>query len=314
MDGDGVTAYAFSGSASNVVIKHLVIRAYAPTAGDQGMINATGSLGWVVDSNEIANSTQQGVRIGKAGHLGWNYIHHNRVVGASLFQGDRTVIEGNHFAFNPPGSVTESGATARASQMKIFRSVGVVVRNNVIEDGTRKGIWFDTDNYLAVIENNTIRRQAQACIWYEAGYDATITGNTIAGCGNGSTSSWPSDAGIQVTNSYPITITNNTVSGANNGIVGMAVGGSSNPDYTTGNRGPKALGIHASGNTVTQPQGWAAGVRTTGTGADSAFTWSGHSTWTANRYNTTGNVSAAWTWLNAGKTQAQWQGLGFDTP
>ncbi|HEV2085401.1 MAG TPA: hypothetical protein VGR09_09980, partial [Gemmatimonadales bacterium] len=155
---------------------------------------------------------------------------------------------------------------------------------------------------------------AQACIWYEAGYAATITGNTIAGCGNGSTSTWPSDAGIQVTNSYPITITNNTVSGANNGIVGMAVGGSSNPDYITGNRGPKALGIHASGNTVTQPHGWAAGVRTSGTGADTAFTWTGHSTWTGNSYNTTGNVSAAWTWQNAGKTQAQWQGLGFDTP
>ena len=277
------------------------------------MINATGSQGWVVDSNEIAYSTQQGVRIGKAGHLGWNYIHHNRVVGASLFQGDRTVIEGNHFAYNPPGSVTETGATARASQMKIFRSIGVVVRNNVIEDGTRKGIWFDTDNYLAVIENNIIRRQAQACIWYEAGYAATITGNTIAGCGSGSTSSWPSDAGIQVTNSYPVTITNNVVSGANNGIVGMAVGGSSNPDYTTGNRGPKALGIHVSGNSITQPRGWATGVRTSGTEADSAFTWSGHSTWTANTYNTSGNVSAAWTWQNAGKTETQWRGLGFDT-
>jgi hypothetical protein len=235
------------------------------------------------------------------------------VLGVGLYKSDSTVVEGNRLTFNPPTFTAELGAGGtRMSQMKIFRSVGVVVRSNTLEDGAKKGIWFDTDNYLAVIESNTVRRQGQACIWYEAGYAAMIRGNDIDGCGLATSDGWVGNAGIQVTNSYPVEIAGNTVTNAENGITGMAVGAAANPDYTTGSRGLKALGIHVHDNTVTQAAGKATGVRASGTGADTAFTWSGRSTFERNHYRTTTWNPYPFTWSNANKTAGQWQALGFD--
>ncbi len=311
MDGQRATTYAFSGSASNVTIKGLKVMNYVPPDGSKAMIQGESGRGWVVDSNEITGSAQQGVRVGKQGRIRGNFIHHNGVLGIGLYRADSAVIEGNHLSSNPASAVSESGATARAGQMKIFKTVGVVVRNNVVEDGPEKGIWFDTDNYQAVIEGNTVRRQGGPGVWYEASYAATIRHNSVSGCGLAGTSGWVGNAGIQVTNSYPVEIYGNTVVGCEHGITGMAVGGASNPDYSTGNRGPKALGIHVHDNTITQPSGKAAGVRTTGTGADSAFTWAGRSTWKNNRYFLSGNASP-FTWVNTNKTAVQWTALGFD--
>ncbi len=315
LDGGDSVTYAFQASSTGpgVTLKHLRIVKYAPPDGAKAMIQGDNGRGWVVDSNEIAYSGAQGVRVGDRGHIGWNDIHNNAVMGIGLYKADSVMIEGNRLAFNPASGVSEAGSTARASQMKIFATVGTMVRNNVVEDGPKKGIWFDTDNYLVTIEGNTVRRQGGPCIWYEVGYTATIRGNTVDSCGlSGTSTGWVSNAGIQVTNSYPVEIVGNTVLNSANGITGMAVAATSG-NYFTGNRGPKALGIHVQDNVIRQPTGKAAGVRSTGTGADTAFTWAGRSTWQRNSYDLTGNP-APFTWSNTNKTRLQWQALNFDNP
>lgn len=309
MDGENVTAFAFSGSASGILIKHLVIQRYAPPDGAKAMIHGDAGRGWVVDSNEIAYSSQQGVRVGDHGKIRWNYVHHNGVMGIGLYRADSVLIENNRLAFNPATFVSETGATARASQMKIFETVGVIVRGNLVEDGPKKGIWLDTDNHLALVEGNTIRRQGQAGIWYEANYAGIIRNNIVAACGSMDNSSWVANAGIQVTNSQPVEIAGNSISGCENGITGMSVAATSGHQYYSGNRGLKALGMNVHDNTVTQPSGLI-GVRATGI-ADSVF-HNGRIKWQNNTYTLSGNA-APFTWLNQSQSKGEWQKQGHDS-
>ena len=309
LTGGGTARRAFGGSASHITIRYLRIEHYAPVDGGAAMIHGDAGRSWVVDSNEIAFSKgAQGVRVGDRGHVCWNRVHDNGTAGIAIYKADSVLICGNHLARNPPTYVSETGMTARASQIKVFATVGTVVRGNLIEDGKKKGIWFDTDNYKAVIESNTVRRQGQAGIWYEANYDARISGNTVAGCGSASTATWVENAGIQVTNSQLVEISGNTISGCDNGITGMSVAAASGHHYSTGIRGPKALGMNVHDNTVTQTSG-KTGVRATGA-ADSVFR-NGKIQYRANRYDLTANT-APFSWQNASKTAAQWRSLGFD--
>lgn len=309
LTGGDTVRQAFGGSASNVVIRYLRIEHYKPADGGRAMIHGDNGRFWVVDSNEIAFSKgAQGVRVGDRGHLCWNRIHDNGIIGIGLYYVDSVMVCGNYLARNPPTFVDESGMTARSSQMKIFATVGTVVRGNVLEDGKKKGIWFDTDNYKAVIDFNTIRRQGQAGIWYEASYDGKISDNTVAGCGSATTATWVENAGIQVTNSQVVEISGNKVSGCDNGITGMSVAAASSHHYSTGSRGRKALGMDVHDNWVTQVTG-RSGVRATGA-ADSVFR-NGKIHYQSNTYDLSTNATP-FTWQNSDKTSAQWRAFGFD--
>jgi parallel beta-helix repeat protein len=307
MDGENVTLYAFetiSHMPKNVVIRGLIIEHYAPNAA-QSAIQGDNGIDWVIEDNEVRYNLYSGIRATRGSLVRGNWVHHNSMIGIACWKCSGAVIEDNEVNNNPPAAIAEAGATAAASNMKLFKADPLTVRNNYVHDGPHKGIWLDTDNRNVLIEGNTVLRHGQAGIWHENGYDAVIRNNTVTTCGTRGFG-WIDGAGINMTNSPNVQIYGNTISGCANGIGVMQASGYPS-DGPAGTKLVQNLYVHD--NTVTMQSGRTGLVQNMG---DNTFFTSKNNRFAHNTYNL-GPNAAYFAWMNQNLNETQWKSYGQDT-
>jgi parallel beta-helix repeat protein len=307
LDGEGATSQAFVGHLTrNVTIRGLRVTRYAP-ANLNAAVDAVETHGWVIDGNEIDHNTNgmlraYGVRLGSGGIVRGNSIHHNGWVGITCYNEVDTLVEGNELYANPPALFDDT--IGEAANMKLFDCGRITVRGNYVHDGPFRGIWVDTCQPDMTVEGNRVTNHGGQGIWYEVSYRGTIRNNYVenAGYGGQYRADWPTDAGIQVTNSPDVSVLQNTVVNSLNGIVGHQA-----RNYADGRYGRNELrNLLVQGNTIVSPRGQTGIAENAGT---SAVFVSWNNRFTANQY-VLGPNRLPFFWMGLSVDERQWQAYG----
>jgi hypothetical protein len=247
---------------------------------------------WTIESNEV-DHTAGGLFITTNGVLRKNYIHNN-TSGYFGYKTSNGLIEDNEIAYN--------------GEQKVLQTTRLVFRNNYVHHNSVSGIWYDYRNTEAVIEDNTVEDNGMIGIFYEWNGPATIRHNI---------SRRNARHGLMVTNSTGVAIIGNTFednlqNGINlwrDGRVGSDPNNLNDLQNTT-----------ISLNTIRVPANPGAGGVSLACAGDVQATtvalYAAGSKWIAinqNAYHVSNPASRYWYWPTAGRTWADWLGLGNDT-
>lgn len=289
----GVVARAFTGLASDVVIRGLTIEKYANPAAT-GALEA-GGPGWTIEDSQIRWNHADGVRGGTI--IRRNKIHHNgriAVVSAGVKDfSNNEVAYNNTNGFNP---YNEAGG------VKFVATNGLQVHHNWVHHNNGPGLWTDIDNINTLYEYNTVEDNGFAGIYHEVSFAAVIRYNTVRRNGTAQPNpGWVNGAGIQVDASADVEIYGNTVTDNFQGITGL----DSNPGGT-GRYILKNLNVHD--NNVTMNAGRSGIIQTVG--HNGAFT-SQNNRWVNNHY-TLGPNARYFVWMNQDRSETEWRGYGQD--
>ena len=293
----GVLPHAFSGSASGVVIRGVVIEKYA-TPAQQGAVQGNATSGWTVEDAEIRLNHGIGLRTGDGMRVLRSRIHHNGQMGIGG-SGDGVLVEGNEIAYN---NTLGFDPAWEAGGSKFVRTSGLVLRGNVSHHNHGHGLWTDIDNVNTLYEGNRVEDNTRSGIFHEISYRAVIRNNVARGNG-GAGATWVDGAGILVNSSRDVEIHGNTVEGNLNGIAAVqsARGAGAHGAYELAN-----LFVHD--NTVAMTQGRSGVVQNAGSQA--VFT-SMNVRFEANRY-TLGASARPFAWKDTAHDPAGWKAFGHD--
>lgn len=306
-----VTSHAFSGSATGVTIKNLIIECYAtPTA--TGAIYITGVGGLTVQNCEIRKNHADGIKHSATTSVTHNWLHHNGDFGLAG-SGATCTIEHNRINHN---GVAKYNPLNAAGGSKWTFTTDLVVRNNHSHDNLGSGLWTDISNVNTLYEYNLVRDNLHEGIFHEISYNAIIRYNKC--CSNGiveqPTPFWISGAGILVTNCTSVQIYNNKVINNWQGIAIL----DDNSRYTStdANNGPwgpcRNIDVHH--NMIESTYNILGGGRTGLTqaqGSSVPYPSSMNNVFDWNRYRL-GNSTAYFVWSNDNYTSAEWQSTGQD--
>jgi len=307
----GVTPYAFSGSATGITIKGLIIEKYATPA----QYGAIADGRWTVQSNEIRLNHGAGIRVGSYQLVDSNYIHHNGQQGV-LGNGTGIVIQNNEIAFN---NTLGFDYNWEAGGVWLSNSTYLNVQGNYIHDNKGLGIHLDYQTYSWTIQGNRTSHNYLGGIDNEIGYDGTARYNIIENEGTYPGKPNPSmwwGCGIYVYASQNTQIYGNTVINSSNGICGVSI-----PRHTEGgNRGAfelRNLNVHE--NVIVQSTGSAAGAVASEVNAgyyEQVYLPTWNNRWTANTYKLSSLAGNFYTWQggtsSVSMTKAQWEAFGQD--
>jgi len=300
LDGDNTTVKAFSGTASRVTIRNLVVQNYN-TPLQAGAIQGdwTASLHWLVEYCEIRTNHAAGLYATDSMIARNNYIHHNGQIGI-LGKGNGALFTGNEVSYNNTGG---NDPDWEAGGMKFLYSTGLRFADNYVHDNYGPGIWFDGYNNGNLIEGNRVVHNQDAGIFYEISYNAVIRNNTVTGNGgNGSIAR----AGILVSASSGVEVYGNTLSDNSNGVIGLQANrGTAPAQYDAGPLVVQNLYVHD--NLISMNRGLTGLVDQVGDGG--IFTRNNrfdHNTYSVSL------LSRPFTGQGGSLTTAQWQAAGFD--
>jgi parallel beta-helix repeat protein len=167
-----------------VTIRNLVIRNMHSCA----ILAFTNSDHWTIDYNEMA-SNGSGIIFPSDSSIKNNYIHNNSNYGYQADSAHNSVVENNEISFN-------------GNDQKIMQSANVTFRGNFLHHNQGPGIWYDSNNTGALIENNRVEDNGSEGIFYEISGSATIRNNIVRRSG---------DTGIFISTSRDNQIYNNTL-------------------------------------------------------------------------------------------------------
>jgi len=143
-----------------VTVRNLVIR-NMPQRG----IYAFGAAGnWTIQDNEIGPA-RIGVTVSSGSVVRNNFIHGNSAGGYLVWKASDILFEDNQIAYNGHGQ-------------KIVGTSNVTFRRNWSHHNN-DGIWYDTDNTGALIEDNLVEDNWREGIFYEISTSAIIRNNVI---------------------------------------------------------------------------------------------------------------------------------------
>ena len=169
-----VAAFAFESTASNVLIRNVIVEKYASVA-QKGAIHAKKAANWIVESCEVRLNSAAGIVIGAGGRVRGCYVHHNGQMGIGGLGRD-ILIENNRIWGN---NIHGFDFEWEAGGVKIVLSDGVVFRANHVHDNVGPGLWCDIDCRNVVYEDNLVERNHRAGIFHEISFNAVIRNNTV---------------------------------------------------------------------------------------------------------------------------------------
>ena len=293
----GALPHAFSGSATGVTIRGIVIEKYA-TPAQQGALQGNATTGWTVEDVEIRLNHGIGLRTGNGMRVLRSRIHHNGQMGLGG-SGRDVLVEGNEIHHN---NTLGFDPAWEAGGSKFVRTDGLVLRGNFSHHNQGHGLWTDIDNVNTLYEANRVEDNTRSGIFHEISYRAVIRGN-VARRNGGAGAVWVDGAGILVNSSRDVEVHDNVVEGNLNGIAAVQ------STRGAGARGAYELaGLHVHHNTVVMAQGRSGVVQNAGSQA--VFTSMGVR-FEANRY-TLGSAAKPFAWKDATHDPSGWKSFGHD--
>jgi parallel beta-helix repeat protein len=229
----GKVAAAFSGTAKEVRLSHLVIEKYASPP-QQGAIG--GSLtpvnqserstgkpqAWKIQDIEVRWNHGAGIEVGSRAQVDSCKIHHNGQLGIGG-HGTNIVFTNNDVSYN---NYAGYNTAFEAGGSKFAVSDNLIVRSNYFHDNFGNGLWTDTDNIHVLLEKNTISNNLGEGIRHEISYDAVIRNNLLTG----------NMSGIVISLSPRVEVYGNVIEVPANGVDGIVL--------ANGQRGSGAYGPH----------------------------------------------------------------------
>jgi parallel beta-helix repeat protein len=299
---------AFSGSAANVVVKHITIEKFANEA-QKGVVNFSLAAGWTIDSNEVRWNHGTGLVISTNGKMRGNYVHHQGQMGVKAF-GTNPLVEDNEIAFNNtawfgPGPFGEAGGT------KFVTTNGLIVRGNYSHDNDGPGLWTDINNVNCLYENNEVHDNKWRGIFHEISYDCVIRNNVVTGNGHEFPSTYGAfeGAGILISNSQNVEVYGNDVQDNRAGIMAREEDRESSHPSALGPHNNVNVWVHD--NFVKQTNGQRAGGLTDTDPNWNPYSAAANNRWTGNDYVCVGTTRWRWT-PNSDYARVAWQAIPMD--
>lgn len=326
-DGQMTAAFAFyevGGNPDSLTINGCEVTNYLAGA-QRGAINAgvdqnEFTLRWTIDSSNIHHNNNLGLRIGSFMKVRWTKIHHNQKLGIGGV-GDSVLIYKDSITDN---NYLHQGALGdEAGGSKFVFTNDIIIRKSFFMNNYGPGMWWDICNKRYLADSNTVEGNLQEGVVTEVSYGGRIVFNTIRFNGLQDTRrfAWPWGAGIGIHasggDSSGIDVSGNLLTGNAHGIAMIqqprADGNYGNPSQCTATFVSWNVNVH--NNTVIWGPGtltFSAAVTDAG---NNAFFTSRNNTFENNTYNGVSSApAAAWAWMNAWRTTAEWIGFGNDTP
>ena len=234
-----VTAKAFSGAATGVTLRGLIVEKYA-TVTQEAAVDL--GAGWVLEDSEVRLNHYGGVSSGPRSIAQRNHVHHNGGMG---FQGagEGIVVAENEIAYNGFAGYNPYWG---AGGSKWVWTIRLQVRDNRSHHNRGPGLWTDINNIYTLYENNVVEENERGGILHEISYDATIRGNTARRNGTGRDwPHWTTGAGIEVISSRNVEITGNIIEDNWQGITAL------DDHRGAGNAGPyTVVNLNVHDNTI----------------------------------------------------------------
>ena len=204
----GMTPFAFSGTATGVVIQNLIVEEYANPA-------QTGAVGGYKDGNAwiaryvIARWNHgTGISLGPSGKILSSSVQYNGQMGVAIAYGSGSQVVGNDIGWNNSAGYSTN---FEAGGSKFWSTTNLLVESNYVHNNNGPGLWTDFDNIGTVYESNVVVNNLGAGILHEISYNASIVDNTLVNNGNTSLGLfWNSQ--ILLANSSWVDIESNTLS------------------------------------------------------------------------------------------------------
>jgi parallel beta-helix repeat protein len=191
LDGAHSNRYAFTGYATDVLIKGLTIQNFGTPRGtnDEGVVNHNAATSWTIEANTIRKNSGAGLMVGSRNVVRGNCLQSNGQYGFSAYNPGRVAsitIEGNEITGNNTDDweVLKPGCGCTGGG-KFWAVAGAIVRGNWVHDNNGPGMWADTNNTAFSIEGNYFSGNSAEGIVYETSYNASIRGNTFVRNGLG---------------------------------------------------------------------------------------------------------------------------------
>lgn len=131
-----------------------------------------------------------------------NTFSHNGRKGLAGSRANRLLLESNTFSYN---NQENFAINWDAAGVKLIRSDGLTLRDNLVENNYAAGIWIDISSTNAAIVRNVVHHNSGTGIWFEISNKAIIGANVVYR---------NSSSGIFVLDSSNVRVYNNTL--ANN--------------------------------------------------------------------------------------------------
>lgn len=189
LSGQGLNDYAFTGSATHVVIKHLTVTDFTAPEGQMVVNHTADSTSWKIEYDTVETSTQgAGVGVGTGDVIEHDCLTRNAEYGFSSFSGATAyTLSHDEISYNDGtgrgrGMYDQGGSTIACGCSgggKLWESSDGSVTTDWVHDNGGVGIWADTDNRGLLVAGNDIDRNYAEGIVYELSYNAIISGNTL---------------------------------------------------------------------------------------------------------------------------------------
>jgi hypothetical protein len=184
LDGRGRNRYAFTGGATDVVIRDLTVQHFV-AGRDEGVVNHDSGDGWVIEQNTVQNNEGAGLMAGSRQRVRGNCLRDNGQYGMNAYKNGELgglVVEGNEITGNNTDDweqqVPGCGCTGG---VKFWAVDGADVRDNWVHANHGAGLWMDTDNNDFLVEHNLFEHNDAEALFYETSYNAVIRDNVLRG-------------------------------------------------------------------------------------------------------------------------------------
>jgi hypothetical protein len=184
LDGRTRNLYAFTGEATDVEIRDLVVRNFVARR-DEGVVNHDSGDGWLIQNNTIEHNGGAALMAGSRQRVIGNCLRANGQYGINAYKNGALtdlVIEGNEITGNNTddweSQVPGCGCTGGA---KFWAVDGADITRNWVHDNRGAGLWADTNNNDFVFDHNLFENNDAEALFYETSYNAVIRDNVFRG-------------------------------------------------------------------------------------------------------------------------------------
>lgn len=171
-------AFALSGKGSSTIIRGLGFANFA----EQAILVMADRV--TLENNTSVWNGKSGINLtgAKNAVLRGNNIGYNAMAGIHANYANSLLLENNSISYN---NIEQFRTNWSAAGIKITRTTGLTLRNNVFDNNLSTALWMDISVYKSTVVGNTIKNNKSIGVQHELSHLGTVTGNMIANNGAG---------------------------------------------------------------------------------------------------------------------------------